>query len=593
MSLKAATDAPKLAPVVWDLTHVIPTSIGPEFDALLARLERAVLEFETWRPRLDALDNAKDVANVLNLAADIVDLVQRLDGWGSLSFSVDTASAPVKAYMARMDEVSTDVGNRMRFFDLWWKAIPDDRALALRPDAPDIQYYLDRMRVFRPHTLTEPEEKLVAIKDVTGTTAIDRIREILTSGFRFRDPKTGATVTQSELVKHVHDPDPTARESTYRELWRVYGANEAVLSYVYQTVVTDWRNEKVKVRKYPTPISVRNKWNDVPDDAVETLLDVCHANRGVFQRYFAWKGKRLGLTPMSRFHLYAPLDEKPMDVPYETAREKALRVFREFSPDVGREARKVFDEQHVHAYPAPSKRGGAYCATVVSRLTPYVFMNYTGDASSVKTLAHEMGHAIHSLLARDRHPFVAHSSLPMAETASVFAEMLLHRELMHEADDAQKTAILSEKIGEMYATVMRQAYFVRFENHAHDAIANGATADDLKAWYLSDLREQLAGVHVPDEFALEWTYVPHIYASPFYCYSYSFGMLLSLALYGRYEREGPAFVPHYTKLLASGGSASAATLLGRVGVDINDRGFWQAGFDVIDRMQSELERLGG
>ena len=583
----ASAATPK--PIVWDLSHVLPATRGPEFDRILARMEEITREIESWRPRLDQVSTPQELEAFLARDVELGDLTSRVANWGHLAFSADTRDQDVQAFMSKMENLTTEIGNRTRFFDLWWKSLPDEKAARLMPQDPEKRYYLERLRAFRPHTLTENEEKIVALKDVTGESALDRIREILTSGFKFRDPRTGAEVTQSELTRHVHDPDPAVREATYKELWRVYSQNENLLSFLYQSVVTDWHNENVKLRGYPSAINVRNKGNDVPDEAVEALLEVCRDNRAVFQRYFLWKAQRLGLKP-SRYHVYAPLTKDKLDVPYEEARQKVLRVFEGFSPRIAAEARKVFEENHVHVYPTEGKRGGAYCATVTARMTPYVFLNHTGDASSLKTLAHEMGHAIHSLLAKDRFPFVAHSTLPMAETASVFAEMLLHETLMREASPQDRVSILSEKISEIYATVERQAYFVLFEKEAHRMVLEGATTGDLNRVYLEQLREQFGPVEVPDEFQREWQYIPHIYASPFYCYAYSFGMLLSLALYGMYREQGAGFVPRYEALLAGGGSKSPEDLLKPLGVDIRSKAFWQKGFDVIEEMMRELEK---
>lgn len=576
-------------PIVWDLSHVLPATKGPEFEALAERLEALTKEFEAARARLDQIQTPAELEKLLALDVEIGEVASRLGNWGHLAFSVDTRDPDVQAFMSRMENLTTEIGNRTRFFDLWWKTLPEDRAARLMPSDPEKRYYLERVRAFRPHTLSESEETIIALKDVTGESALDRIREIQTSSFKFKDPKTGKDVTQSELTRHVHDSDPAVREAAYKELWRVYTHNENLLSFLYQSVVTDWHNENLKLRKYSSPINVRNKGNDVPDEAVQVLLDVCRENRELFQRYFLWKAKRLDLKP-SRYHIYAPLTKDKLEVPYEQARDKVLRVFEGFSPKIAEEARKVFDERHVHVYPAEGKRGGAYCATVLSTMTPYVFLNHTGDAQSLKTLAHEMGHAVHSLLAKERFPLVAHSTLPMAETASVFAEMLLHETLMREASPEDRVSILSEKLSEIYATVMRQAYFVIFENDAHRLVMEGATTKELNDAYLAQLREQFGPVEVPDDFQREWQYIPHIYASPFYCYAYSFGMLLSLALYGKYRDEGRAFVPKYEELLAAGGSDSPAKLLAKLGVDIRDKRFWQKGFDVVEDMMRELEK---
>ncbi len=584
-----ATAPAKPKPIVWDLTPVLPSMKGPEVQRVLDRMEALTKEMESWRGRLDSIQTPADLEKVLALDVELGDLASRVGNYGHLMFSADTRDEEVQAFMSKMENLTTEIGNRTRFFDLWWKSLSDERAAKLTPKDPEKRYYLDRVRVFRPHTLSESEEKIIALKDVTGESANDRVREIITSAFKFKDPKTGKDVTQSELTKNVYDPDPKVREAAYKELWRVYSQNENVLSFLYQTVATDWHNENLKLRGYPSAINVRNKGNDVPDEAVDALLAVCRENTAIFQRYFLWKAKRLGLAP-SRYHIYAPLTKDKLDVPYEAAKEKVLKVFGSFSPKIQKAAKQVFDEDHVHVYPAEGKRGGAYCATVTSTMTPYVFLNHTGDAQSLKTLAHEMGHAVHSVLARDRFPLVAHSTLPMAETASVFAEMLLHDTLMREASPEDRVAILSEKMGEIYATVMRQAYFVVFEVEAHRLVQEGASTSDLNKVYLEQLREQFGPVQVPDDFQREWQYIPHIYASPFYCYSYSFGMLLSLALYGMYREQGAAFVPKYEALLAAGGSDAPERLLAKLGVDIRSKDFWRKGFQVIDEMMRELEK---
>jgi len=579
----------KPEPIVWDLSHVLPATKGKELQAILDRLESLTREVESWRAKLDSISTPDELDRLLALDVELGDVASRLGNYGHLAFSADTRDAEIQAFMSKMENITTEIGNRTRFFDLWWKSLPDERAAKLMPKDPEKRYYLERVRAFKPHTLSESEETIIALKDVTGESALDRIREIQTSTFKFKDPKTGNVVTQSELTKRVYDADPAIREAAYKELWRVYSENETLLSYLYSCVVTDWHNENLKLRKYPSAINVRNKGNDVPDEAVDALLEVCRENREVFQRYFLWKAKRLGL-PATRYHIYAPLTKDKLEVPYEQAKQKVLDVFERFSPRIAQEARKVFDERHVHVYPAEGKRGGAYCATVTSRMTPYVFLNHTGDAQSLKTLAHEMGHAIHSLLAKDRFPFVAHSTLPMAETASVFSEMLLHETLMREASPQDRVSILSEKLAEIYATVERQAYFVIFEKEAHRLVMEGATTKELNEVYLAQLKEQFGPVEVPDDFQREWQYIPHIYASPFYCYAYSFGMLLSLALYGMYREQGASFVPKYEKLLAGGGSQSPQDLLKPLGVDITDKKFWQKGFDVIGEMMAELEK---
>jgi oligoendopeptidase F len=268
-----------------------------------------------------------------------------------------------------------------------------------------------------------------------------------------------------------------------------------------------------------------------------------------------------------------------------------LEAYRQFSPLLGDLAEQVFTDRHIDAPTRPGKLGGAYCYGVVPGLTPYVLLNYTGDARDIATMAHELGHAVHGMLAAHHSVFTFHSTLPLAETASVFGERILSDALMQqETNKKVRQGLLLGQLDDIYATVLRQAYFVRFERTAHHMIAEGATGDQLAQTYLGELRQQFGkAVKVPEEFQWEWLTIPHIYASPFYCYAYSFGNLLVLALYRMYQQEGAAFIPKYLDLLATGGSSSPEHILAKVNVDMTSKSFWQSGFTTIQEMVDRLE----
>ncbi|MEK6619271.1 MAG: M3 family metallopeptidase, partial [Nitrospirota bacterium] len=348
-------------------------------------------------------------------------------------------------------------------------------------------------------------------------------------------------------------------------------------------------------RKFSTPITARNLGNDVPDEAVNALLSVCSKNAEIFQEYFRIKGRLCKIKPMNRYHLYAPHRAERKRYRYHDAVRMVLNAYRAFSPRLAELAEQVFHERHIDARIRPGKLSGAYCYSVVPGFTPYVLLNYTGEARDVATLAHELGHAVHGMMASDHSVFTFQSTLPLAETASVFGERVLSDALMaQETTNAVKQGLLLAQLDDIYATVLRQAYFVLFEKTAHEMIANGGTVQDLSEVYLSNLRQQFGrAVAVPDEFRWEWLTIPHIFGSPFYCYAYSFGNLLVLSLYHRYTEHGPAFVPKYLDLLAAGGSKSPEAILAEVGVDMRSETFWQSGFNTIKGMVEELERTVG
>jgi len=357
-------------------------------------------------------------------------------------------------------------------------------------------------------------------------------------------------------------------------------------------LVNDWKAENLQLRRFASPIAARNLGNDIPDEAVASLLRVCQKNSGIFQKYFRIKARLCKIKPMSRYHIYAPHRTEQKSYRYQDAVRMVLDAYRGFSPQLAEMAERVIRECRIDARTRPGKMGGAYCYSIVPGITPYVLLNFTGEARDIATMAHELGHAVHGMLAAQHSIFTFHSTLPLAETASVFGERILSDALMNQEQDKKvKQGLLLNQLDDIYATVLRQAYFVQFENHAHEMIAQGATVRDLARTYLAEIRQQFGkGIKVPEEFQWEWLTIPHIFASPFYCYAYSFGNLLVLALYRMYQKEGSTFVPKYLELLTTGGSEAPQTILAKVGVDMTSEEFWQSGFDTIHEMVDQLEQ---
>jgi len=336
---------------------------------------------------------------------------------------------------------------------------------------------------------------------------------------------------------------------------------------------------------------MRNFKNQVSDKSVEILMRVVAKNTGVFNDFFRYKAKKLGVEKLSRFDLYAPIDEAPQkEVGYNEAVKLTLETFKQFNSGFFERAKKIIEENHIDSHPKTNKRSGAFCATVGPAITPYVMLNHTGRFRDVSTLAHELGHGIHSLYANGHYPSSQHAGLPLAETASTFGEMILFEKMLEEIKEKRiRENLLFEKIADSYATIMRQTYFVDFEIKAHEAIQKGASADGLSDLWLHTLREQFGeSVSVDNIFGDEWSYIPHIVESPFYCYAYSFGELLSYALFSRYKSEGVSFIPKIEKILAAGGSEDPRQILKETGFDIESEEFWQAGFELIKGWSKRL-----
>jgi oligoendopeptidase F len=577
----------------WDLSALLAS---PEAaDSVIAELEQRTSEMEALRNRLSP-DMAEDefLAAVRQYEA-ITLALHRLGGYAFLWFSENTQDQKALAFLGRIEQLSAEIQNRVLFFSLWWKQLDEGPAQRLMRSAGDFRYFLESVRRFRPHTLTEPEERIINLKDVNGINAVITLYDMITNRFTFELEVDGEKkrLTREELSVYFRHPSPELRAAAYQELYRVYGDHGSLLGQIYAYRVRDWTTENLRLRKFSSPIAVRNLANDIPDAAVETLLEVCRANAGIFQRYFRLKARWLGMDRLRRYDLYAPIAAAEKNYPYDEAVNLVLDTYQAFSPTIAEHARRVFTDRHVDAQVRPGKRSGAFSYGVLPGLTPYVMLNYTGKARDLATMAHELGHAIHSSLAGHHSILTFHPSLPLAETASVFGEMLLTDRLLREERDVTvRRELLANALDDAYATVLRQAYFALFEREAHELIQQGRTTDELSECYLKNLRDQFGdAVDVSDDFRWEWISIPHIYHTPFYVYAYSFGQLLVLALYQRYKAEGEAFKPAYLQILAYGGSESPQRVLSEAGVDITSPAFWQGGFNVIASMIDELEAM--
>lgn len=579
----------------WSLADLFPSPDGPELSAAFDDLRAKVGVFELVREQLaPGLDPAMFL-DILRQIEAINQVSYRLYGYAGLWFAADTQNQAAQSLRARVDQFMAEIRNRTLFFNLWWKALDDESAGRLMAgEVGDLRYWLEEMRHFKPHTLSEPEEKVINIKDVTGVSALQALYDAITNRYVFKLEVDGQMkeMTRGELMVHVRSPKAEMRAGAYQEQFRVYAEDGPILGQMYQTLTRDWHNEQVDLRKFSSPIAVRNLANDIPDDVVDTLLEVAKANAPVFQRFFRLKAKLLGMERLRRYDVYAPIASAEKSYSYETAVELVLDSFARFDPGIASLAERIFADGHIDSEVRKGKRMGAFCWPATPQLTPWVLVNYQGRANDVSTLAHELGHAVHALLAAHHSILTFHSSLPLAETASTFGEMLLVDRLLNdEPDEAVRRDILFQQIDDAYATIQRQAFFALFERQAHALVQANASVDDISAAYLQTLHDQFGdAVEVADEFRWEWVAIPHIFHSPFYVYAYAFGQLLVLALYRWYQAEGDAFKPHYLGILSAGGSEAPARILAAAGIDIHSREFWQGGFDIIAERVRQLEQ---
>lgn len=607
MTTSPASTATRYELSGWDLSELLEEPSDEIIARELERLEQAVVRFEKQREILSpAMEPAAFLAVMCEYEA-LENLMAVLGAYAHLWFCSDTQSSAAVGFRNHMQQTLTRVQNRVLFFDLWWQELEDadaDRLLPSgAPDSPekhrqrdaDFRHYLLNLRRFKPHTLDERSEQIINVKNADGIGGVLTLYQMLSNRLEFSPVIDGERqpLTDGEMRSLFYSPDAEVRAEIHRELFRVYEEESAVLAQIYSSRVRDWHAEYVQLRGYRTPISVRNHRNDLPDEAVATMLDVVHRNAPLFHRYFQLKGRWLGLERLRRYDLYAPLATSNRTVSYHECVTSVLETFGNFDARFAELAEQVLSKNHVDSEIRKGKRSGAFCATVLPQLTPWVMINYAGRMREVAHLAHELGHAVHSMLASDHSHLTQHSVLPLAETASVFAEMLMTQRLLaEETDPLARRELLAAAMDDVYAAIMRQTYFVRFENAAHQAVLANKSADHIHDLYLKNLREQFGdSLDVTPEFRFEWLSIPHLFRTPFYCYAYSFGQLLVLALFRRYQEIGDAFKPGYFRMLAHGGSARPIEILREIDVDVTDPSFWQSGFSVVRDMLEELEAI--
>jgi len=518
----------------WDLSPLYPGYDSPELQSAFDMLEEQVASFEGLRDKLKPDMPADQFMDAVKASEAMTRIGNKMYSFAGLSFAADTQDQKAQSLMARVMQFLAGIENRTLFFSLWWKALDDENAKRLMDVAGDFRYYLEALRLYKPHTLSEAEEKIVNIKNVTGVNALGNLYDAITNryAFKLQVGKKELELTAAELFSYRYSTDPAMRAASYQSQFKVYAEDGPILGQIYQTILRDWHNENVDLRKFKNSIAPRNLNNDVPEEAVEALLGVARKNVGVFQRYFKMKAKYMGLKKMRRYDIYAPVAASKKTYKWDEAVTMVLDAFNAFSPQVADLAKRVFDENRIDSEIRKGKRGGAFCASVAPEMTPYVLVNYQGTGREVATLAHELGHAIHAMLASHHTTFTFHSSLPLAETASTFAEMVLIDKLLaEETDESVRRDILFKQMDDAYATIMRQSFFALFEKTAHEMVQKNASVDDLSNAYLENLKEQFGdALELSDDFKWEWVGIPHIYQVPFYVYAYAFGQLLVLAL---------------------------------------------------------------
>lgn len=584
--------------VFWDLSVYYDSPDDPRIDQDLAAAEKAVADYVAdYRGKVADLV-AEEIAEAYARMEAMYDDFSRIINYAQLNFTVYSNDPKWGAFIQKVMERSSTLQQQLVFFNLEWNALDDDKAKALLADPVlrDYAYHLEVERLNKPYQLSEAEEKLLIEKSLTGNSAWNRFFSQLMSSISI-DWDGEDMPFEQVLSKISGSSDRAERELASNKVTEALHDKSMELTYIFNVLAADKASDD-RMRGYPSWITSRNLSNKASDETVEALIKAVTSNYSIVAEHYNTKQTLLGYDEMFDYDRYAPLNLKESDTFYtwDDAKRMILDAYTSFEPRMGEIAARFFDENWVHAPVMQGKRGGAYASYGTKTTHPWIFMNYTGTANDVMTLAHEMGHGLHMYLAGEKQTlFSMYTPLTTAETASVFGEMIVFQDLMaKESDKEVQLAMITEKIDGMFATVFRQISMNRFEDAMHTARREEGelSTERLNELWMQSQNDMFQGsVTMRDEYAQWWSYIPHFLGTPGYVYAYAFGELLVLALYNLYEQTGDSFIPKYVELLASGDSDYPENLLAKVGVDLNDPDFWNKGIDLIRKLVAQEKAL--
>jgi oligoendopeptidase F len=580
--------------VAWDLEPLVDGDGEAGADRLLDDAERRATAFaQQHAGKVAALDGPGLAAAMAELA-EIAEAVGRVGSYASLRFSTDTADPANGALLQRVQERGTKIETTLLFFELEWAALDDDKAEELlgAEGLDAARHHLRTMRRYRPHLLTEPEEKILAEKAVTGRDAWSRLFSEVTSAVKVDLDGEAEPVALDVALARLTSPDRETRAHVAQRVSEALQPTLRIRGYIFNTLLADKATDD-RLRSYPTWISSRNLANEASDESVQALVAAVRESYEIPRRWYRLKARLLGIDRLADYDRMASVGGAEPAIGWDEARETVLGSFADFSGVMADGARRFFDERWIDAPVRPAKRGGAFCAYTVPSVHPYVLLNYTSKRRDVLTLAHELGHGLHAYLAIDRGVFEQHTPLTVCETASVFGETLVFRRLLDAADTPEsRLALLAENIEGSIATVFRQVAMNQFEDLAHTARrTEGELSLDRIGELWAQSQQALLGdaVEVTDNYKTWWSYVPHFIGTPGYVYAYAYGQLLALSVYGKYLEEGESFVPKYLEMLAAGGSRSPEDLAAIAGLDLTDPGFWRSGLGLVRGQLEQAE----
>lgn len=580
--------------VAWDLSDLYKSPEDPKLkEDKKDLLEEADKFAEKYHGRISAL-SASEFSDALRAYESLIQRAGKIGSYSHLIWSTNTEDAKLGKLLQEANELGSELSQKLVFFDVEWMKVDDDRAEELinSKELFPWKHYLRVSRMYKDHTLSEDAEQVMSAKSVTGRSAWNRYFDETLGAARFE--LDGEEMTEQQVLSKLHSPDRELRKRAHESLTETFTELSRSLTFIFNTLLAD-KHTNDKLRGYDSWISSRNLSNQTDSETVEALITAVTGRYELVQRYYKLKKKLLDVDEMFDYDRYAPIAKNRETIKWDRAKSMVLEAYGDFHPRMKSIATEFFDKKWIDAAIRPGKRGGAYSASTVTNVHPYVFMNFDGQLRDVQTLAHELGHGVHQYLSRKQGELQSSTPLTTAETASVFGEMLVFNKLMNNIDDPkEKLALLVSKIDDTIATVFRQISMNRFEDRIHTARREEGelTTEDFSRHWV-ETQNDLYGksVTITDEYKLWWCYIPHFLHTPGYVYAYAFGELLVLALYDAYKNQKNGFSDRYIELLEAGGSDWPHNIVGKMDIDIRDAEFWNRGLDLFESMIDQAEEL--
>jgi oligoendopeptidase F len=583
--------------LTWNTALLYPAPDSPELEADLGSFDALAADFrQRYFEKIAQMEPPALLEAVREYEALQVRMAKPFC-YAHLLFAADSSDQTALSLSQRCAELGSRLSQQLLFFDLELMNLDDAAFEALRalPGAEAYVHFLNGIRKFRPYTLKENEERLLTRKNLTGISAFTRLFDELSASLRYSMELEGEVreFTGEELLALLHHHDADVRFRAMTTFLEKHGENGIVFGAVFNNTALD-HGQEMELRGYATPIQPTNIGNEIPDEAVEHLMSITEANYGLAREYFRLKAGLLGMEKIRNCDVYAPVVESKKTYGFDEAREMVIASYADYDPDFGRIVGDFFTERRVDVMPRPNKSGGAFAMGISPQAPPFLLLNFTGTLRDLATIAHEAGHGLHFVLSRKQGMLNYHAPLPLAETASVFGEMLLTRRLLDSEDDPLvRKSLLCATIEDIIATTFRQTVLTRFELRLHNERAKGLLTNDAISRIWLEENRKLFGdaVEMIPAYSWGWSYISHFIHSRFYCYSYTFAELLVLALFQKYREEGESFKPGYRSLLESGGALSPADTARLAGIDITAGDFWQKGYDFLGGLIRELKEL--